>query len=114
MYSGEITATDPLDVYSASGKCFQNISFQLDMTSSMSFDLTVDLQNPKHFGCMETIFIANTEIYHIETFARSGPHVLSFTIPDNYAEEDFAFGGVKTYIFCEDLIKSVESVLRTL
>jgi hypothetical protein len=80
----------------------------------MTFDLTVNLENQRRFGCMETIFIANTEIYHIETFAKAGSHVLSFTIPDSYAREDFAFGGVKAYIFCEDLIKSVESVLRTL
>lgn len=63
---------------------------------------------------METIFIANTEIHHIETFIKSGTHLLQFTIPDSYAEEDFDFGGVKAFIFCEDLIKTAESVLRTL
>ena len=83
------------------------------MTSATTFDLNVNLANPKHFGCMETIFIANTEIYHIETFIKSGTHVISFTIPDSYAVEDFNFGGVKAFIFCEDLIKTVESVLRT-
>jgi hypothetical protein len=76
VYAGEIGPTDPTDVYWAAGKCFQNIGFQLTLTSPLSFDLTIDLQNPKHFGCMETIFIANTEIYHIETYAKSGTHQL--------------------------------------
>lgn len=62
---------------------------------------------------METILIANTELYHIETFIKTGTHVLSFEIPDSYAQTDFEFGGVKAYLFCEDLIKTVESVMRT-
>jgi len=62
---------------------------------------------------METMFIANTEIKHIETFIKSGTHVLSFTTPDSYATEDFDFGGLKAFIFCEDIIKEVESVFRT-
>ena len=62
---------------------------------------------------METMFIANTEIKHIETFIKTGTHVLSFTTPDSYATEDFDFGGLKAFIFCENVIKEVESVLRT-
>jgi hypothetical protein len=113
VFAGEISPSNPTDVYYATGKCFQSISFQLSMTSQTTFDLSVNLDNPKHFGCMETIFIANTELYHIETFIKTGSHVLSFTLPDSYAQTDFDFGGVKAYLFCEDLIKTVESVLRT-
>ena len=63
---------------------------------------------------METMLIANTELYHIETFIKAGVHVMSFTTPDIYATEDFDFGGVKAFLFCSDIIKEVESLLRTL
>jgi hypothetical protein len=62
---------------------------------------------------METMMIANTEIHHFESFVKSGTHLLQFTIPDHYAEEDFDFGGVKAYIFCENIVKTFESILRT-
>lgn len=114
MYGGEISLSSPIDIYQATGKCFSNITFTIEATSPMTFDLTVNLQGQMRFACMETILIANTEIAHIETFAKEGAHVMSFTVPDNYAEEDYLFGGVKAYLFCEDLIKSIESVLRTL
>ena len=39
---------------------------------------------------------------------------MSFTTPDIYATEDFDFGGVKAFLFCSDIIKEVESLLRTL
>jgi len=82
VFAGEITPGNPTDAYNASGKCFESIIFGLNVTSATTFDLNVTLANPKHFGCMETIFIANTELYHIETFIKSGTHVLSFSIPD--------------------------------
>lgn len=62
---------------------------------------------------METMLFANTELHHIETFIKSGTHILQFQTSDIYATEDFHFGGIKAYLFCEDLIKTVESVLRT-
>ena len=39
VFAGEISPSNPTDVYNAVGKCFESISFQLQMTSDTTFDL---------------------------------------------------------------------------
>lgn len=57
---------------------------------------------------------ANTEFHHFDLFFRSGKHKLTFHMPTTDMQADVNFGGIKTFMFCEGILHSMESVFRSL
>ena len=111
-FAGEINATYPTATYA--GSCFQNIEFTFAKTSDTTFDVNVNLQNPKSTFCHDNIFFANTEIFHMESFFRKGSHTLHFNMPTVDAQADVNYNGINMWGFCEGMEKTIESFLNTL
>lgn len=58
--------------------------------------------------------MANTEVFHIEDDLMRGNHKISLTMATPEAQADFAFGGIKVYMFCDGIVHEIESLLTTL
>jgi len=113
VFAAEITPEDSHATYSSPGKCFDQISFDLVANSPTDYDLKVTLTDKKSLTCQETMLFANTEIFHLETFVQAGDHLLNFKLSEGDMKTDFDFGGIKAYIFCEGIVHTVKSILRT-
>lgn len=112
VFGGEVTPASPTVTYQ--GMCFDTITISFSYISSTQFELDVELQNPKNFFCADAIYFANTELNHFEIYWRHGSHKITFNIPTAEEQKDVAFGGIKTYLFCEGVKDSFESILVTL
>lgn len=82
-------------------------------TSDTTFDLHLDFKDKKSLLCKEAFLFGNTEVRHLDVFIRAGKHMLAFNMPTADEKADVAFGGIKTYMFCEGIKDELESVLRT-
>lgn len=94
--------------------CFETISLTFSYISSTQFQLEVELQNPKSLFCADALYFANTELNHFEIYWRHGTHKITFNIPSADEQKDVAYGGIKTYLFCEGVKDSIESLITTL
>lgn len=97
---------------SFSGECW-DFDVTYETIDENSFDLLITTSNKKSLICSDNLFIANTEMKHIESFWASGDHRITFNIPAD-GQADLAFGGIKIFHFCGGWIKEIESVLFTL
>ena len=111
-FAGEVNAAYPTATYA--GNCFQNIDFTFAKTSDTTFDVTVNLANPKSSFCHDNIFFANTEIFHMESFFRKGSHTLHFNMPTVDAQADVNYNGINLFGFCDGIEKTVESFVNSL
>ncbi len=107
-FAGEVTANFPTATYT--GECFQNIDFTFNKTSNTTFDVNVNLQNPKSMTCHDNIFFANEEIFHMESFFRKGSHTLHFNMASVDSQADVNFNGINLYGFCSGILGEVESL----
>lgn len=112
VFVADTTPKNPTATFK--GMCFQEITMTYEQTSSSSFKLDMDFQNAKSLLCKELLFFGNTELYHFDLFFRKGKHSLTFNMPTVDEEKDVAFGGIKTFLFCEGVKDSIESVMNTL
>ena len=112
VFAAQLTEANPSATYS--GTCFDEIEFSLEKTSDTTFDVNLSLNKPKHFLCTEAFLIGNTETFHIEENIVSGDHKISLTMDTPEAQADFAFGGIKIYMFCDGIATEIESLLTTL
>jgi len=54
--------------------------------------------------------LANTEIFHAESFSREGTHKLTFNVPGENAQIDLNSNGLVSFLFCESLQDELLSV----
>ena len=112
VFAAQLTEANPTATYE--GTCFEEIDFKLEKTSDTTFDVHLDLKKPKSLLCSEKFMFANTETIHLEDDFRRGQHKVSLTMDTVEAQTDFAFGGIKVYMFCDGIVTEVESLLTTL
>jgi hypothetical protein len=75
--------------------------------------LLITTSNRKTKTCSDNLFLANTEIRHIESFYFGGDHKITINIPDN-GKEDLSYGGLNVYHFCSGVKDEIESLFHTL
>ena len=109
-YNGFVSPSQPKASFTGACWDFDVTYVPVDDTH---FDLLITTSNRQSTVCSDNLFIANTEIKHIESFYFKGDHRLSFTIPLN-GQADLEFGGLKLYHFCSGFKGEIESVFHTL
>ena len=113
VFVGEVTAANPTTTYT-SGRCFKDIEVSFSQTVADSFNVTVSVSGHKGLTCSERLLIANTEVFHYESFHTGGTHEMTFQIPDVAEQEDVGFGGIKVFMVCDSLTEEIASVTNTL
>ena len=86
------------------GKCFEEITFEYTPISETQFEVLVTTRKPKSHLCSDTLFFANTEIAHVETFFFRGRHKLTFNMNSSDAQKDVAQDGIKAFALCENAV----------
>ena len=86
------------------------MEFNFQKTSDTTFDVIVNLDNPKSTFCHDNVFFANTEIFHLESFFRKGTHTLHFKMATPDAQADVAFNGINVFSFCSGILGEIESL----
>lgn len=113
VFIADLTENNPQTV-SFEGRCYGNVVMTFEKTSVTTFDVTVDLSEKKSMLCKDYFMFANTEIQHFEVFFRAGTHKLHFNMPTIESQKDVAFGGIKVFQFCEGVVGTLKSVIKTL
>lgn len=67
--------------------------------------------NPRNSTCNDFFLIANTEMWHVESFFFHGTHNLDFKVGS--AQVDLEKNGLNTFLFCEDLQDELLSVITS-
>lgn len=102
VYVGEIETANPTVSYT-DGRCFENISAEFEQTAVDAFDVTITVSGHKKLTCVERLLIANTEMFHMESFKKAGTHKMSFSMPTVVEQTDVGFGGVKIMMICDSV-----------
>lgn len=110
VYDGAVNSDMPHATFT--GKCW-DFDVTYEQTDPSSFDLVINTSNKQQAVCADNLFIANTEIKHIESFWFGGEHRITLNVPDN-GQVDLAFGGIKMFHFCGSWVEEIESVFHTL
>jgi hypothetical protein len=110
VYDAAVNVDRPTATFT--GECW-DFDITYEQIDESSFDLLINTSNKQSLTCSDNLFIANTEIKHIETFWFSGEHRITLNVPAD-GQVDLAFGGIKIFHFCGGWIKEIESVLHTL
>ena len=97
------------------GNCFEKIDMQMTYDGQNNeFHVIADLEKPFSKTCAESIFLANTELYHFEVVRFSGRHEWTFDVQSDDAKVDLSQHGLQTYLFCEDIQEELLSIITTL
>ena len=76
--------------------------------------LTIDASRPKSLMCKDWFFIANEDLYHVETITSGGTHTVTFSGLNSDEQADFNFEGVTIYMMCDGFVDTFISAFKTL
>lgn len=97
------------------GRCFDFTVEWLGFSDDFStFDLQVVADNKSSLICEDTLWLANTEMDHIQVFARHGTYNYTFPVKSEEMKIDLGFSGLKVFQFCSGIKVELLSVLNTL
>jgi hypothetical protein len=67
------------------GNCFENIEMEMNQISNDKIEVVVTTSKKRGLACNDFFFLANTEIFHAESFSSEGTHKLTFSVPGEIA-----------------------------
>ena len=71
--------------------------------SNDKIEVVVTTSKKRGLACNDFFFLANTEIFHAESFSSEGTHKLTFSVPGEIAQLDLSSKGLISFLFCESL-----------
>ena len=85
-----------------------------DNRNSAEVRVTVHTSGKKNFLCKDWFLLATEDKFHIDFVRRAGEHVVTFKnlSPDDLA--DIRANGVRIYMFCNGVIKTVGNLMKSL
>lgn len=92
------------------GNCFEKIEMEMNQISNDKIEVIVTTSKKRGISCYDFFLLANTEIFHAESFSSEGTHILTFNVPGENAQLDLSSKGLISFLFCESLQDELLSI----